>query len=637
MISPYKLAGHEARRYMLALALALLALLTALRPNINGDFVEYTLLASAFATHGTPEVRLSDIADLKRLAPERAAVYEVLEKDMLAGKHEVYAAFERGRGEQVYAVHFFGYPLLAAVPFKLLQWCGLPPLKSFQVINLGMVYILGLALFRLFGSARKAGAGVLLFMACGGVLYWTWTSPECLSAAALLAGLIYYASGAPLRGGLLGGLAALQNPTILFFFGFAPLIKLAIEYQAGAGLGANLRRQITARAALGLALGLGLLVLPPLWNLYQFHVPNIIVKKFSDAGLISLTRLVSFFFDLNQGMLIGLPAVLAALGLWAWRAPERRRAALVLAAAALFVLALSVPALAVLNWNSGAAGMMRYVFWSAMPLLFVLLWRASLVPHWPLRPLQALFALQLLCMVHAITYSYVKFSPLARLALALAPAHYHPEPEIFAERSGQNDDYINPADIYVYPREGQPIKWLYNQAQPGIEAHLCGPGMALADGNRITDSYRNWRYIDGALHCRSDGGPIQYGLTELRQGTPLKLSAGWSGVESGGGIWNGVWSTGAQSTITITLPAQLSVRQLSLQGHYFDGNTRSGVRVNGIDLGWVQLDQANTLALPAGAGADGQLRIELKHEAPHAPNSQDPRELAFFLQGVTLK
>ena len=161
--------------------------------------------------------------------------------------------------------------------------------------------------------------------------------------------------------------------------------------------------------------------------------------------------------------------------------------------------------------------------------------------------------------------------------------------------------------------------------------------MTLADGNRITDSYRNWRYIDGPLRCRGDGGPMQFGLAELRQDGTLKLSAGWSGVESGGGIWNGVWSTGAQSTITITLPAQRGVRQLSLQGHYFDGNSRSGVRVNGVDLGWAQLDQANTLTLPAGAGADGQLRIELQHQAPHAPNSEDPRELAFFLQGVTLK
>ena len=69
-------------------------------------------------------------------------------------------------------------PPLAAIPFKLLQLAGLPPYKCFQIVNLGFIFILGLALFRLFGCARRAMFGVGLFMLCGGVLYWNWCSPE---------------------------------------------------------------------------------------------------------------------------------------------------------------------------------------------------------------------------------------------------------------------------------------------------------------------------------------------------------------------------------------------------------------------------------------------------------------------------
>src|SRR5471030_1954288 len=100
-IPPHKLAGPAARRYVLTLLLALFALLALVKPDHNGDFIEYTLVASALASHGTPDVRLDDIADLKRMVPDKAWAYELLEKDMVAGKPDVYAAFERGRGGNV--------------------------------------------------------------------------------------------------------------------------------------------------------------------------------------------------------------------------------------------------------------------------------------------------------------------------------------------------------------------------------------------------------------------------------------------------------------------------------------------------------------------------------------------------------
>jgi hypothetical protein len=87
----------------------------------------------------------------------------------------------------------------------------------------------------------------------------------------------------------------------------------------------------------------------------------------------------------------------------------------------------------------------------------------------------------------------------------------------------------------------------------------------------------------------------------------------------------------------VALPPQRHVRELTLMGHYGDGNARTRVLVNGIDLGWAALDQARAIELPDGAAADGRLHIELRHESPRAPNSQDRRLLAYFLQGVTVR
>lgn len=626
-------------RFALTMLLAGAALLALFAPvTEGGDFPEYNLQTVAFATHGTPDLRLADIATVKRLLPQQQAAYALLEQDMLAGKQDVYPAFTRGHGGKVYPVHFFAYPMLAAVPFKLLQWSGLPPFKCYQVLNLCLVFVLGLALFRLYGSGWKAWSGLLLFAGCGGVLYWPWPSPECMSAAALLAGLLFFATGAPVRGGLLGGLAALQNPTILFFFGFAPLFKLIIGYQPALGWMANLRRQLSRRALLGLALGVALTALPPLFNLYQYGVPNIIVKKFSNAGFISLTRLTSFFFDLNQGMLLAVPGVLLALLalLCLLRGRERRRTALLLAAALLFILALTVPALAVLNWNSGAVGIMRYVAWALTPLLFVLLWRLSLLQRWPVLPLGAAAVLQGVAMAHALSYSYIQFSPLAELVLKHAPAHYHPEPEIFAERSANNDDYLDPQKIYVYPRQGAVVKRLYDATLPGMEARLCGPGRMPAPDSRTTDTVRGWRYLDGELRCVNDDlRPIRLQLADMRQATMLRLVDGWSDAGAGGGIWDGAWSTADSSRLVVTPPAHRAVRHITLRGHYADGNARTRVSVNGVDLGWAALDGGQPLTLPAAIS--GTLAIELRHEAPRTAGNGDPRRFAYFLQAVELQ
>jgi hypothetical protein len=626
-------------RFSLALLAILLALLALSRPYFGGDVVEYALETVAIADHGSPDIRLGDIARAHQLAPQLSGVFQLLENDMRAGKQDVYAAFVRGRGGDVYSVHFFGYPALAALPFKLFEKIGVPPFKAFQVVNYAAVFVLGLALLRFFGSARRAAFGLLLFLLCGGALYLNWTSPECVTAACLLSGLLFYLApvpaSAPLAAGLLAGLAGQQNPTLVFFFGFAPLLKLYLEWRAGAGLRANLQAQLTRANLGGLALGAAVFALPPLFNLVEFGVPNIIARKFSDAGLISATRLVSFFFDLNQGMILILPGVLAALALWGRSMDGAPKRALGLfALCLLFVLALIVPALAVLNWNSGAQGVMRYGFWAAMPLLLVLLWRLRAAVRWPLGLTLGLVLAQGLATAHAFSYSYVEFSPLAKFVLRHAPNHYHPEPEIFAERMARNDDYIQPDKIYV---SADWHKALVNPGGARVDELLCGAGQILAPATRMVDSTRGWRYIDGTPVCAPDPYRAQvYGAAQFREQAGVKLASGWSSVETNGGAWDGAWSVGARSRLLIEPLPGTHPATLALSGNYVEGNRRTRVHVNGIDLGWLALDRVGRVALPAGLGA-GALTIELEHEAPHRAGPNDGRDVAFFLRTVELR
>lgn len=626
-------------RFPLLLALLLTLLVAFTQPSYRGDSVEYTVGTVAIASHGTPDIRLNDIAKTRALLGDAyKAPFDELERGMRAGEQDLYAAFTRGKDGDVYPIHFFGYPLLAALPFKTFELVGAPPFKAFLVVNLAAVFLLGLGLRRFFGSDTRAWSGLALFALCGGVLYWGWSSPECLSAAMLLAGLLYFTSNAPVRGAILAGLAGWQNPTILFFFGFAPLLKLALDWQAGAGLAANLRALATRRNIVGLAAGMAVFVLPVLFNFYQYGVPNVIARKFSDPTLVGAERLFSFFFDLNQGMAIGLPGLLAAVLLWSAviDARARRVAVSVALCALLFTLALAVPALAVLNWNSDAAGMMRYAFWASMPLLFVLLVMLR-GRAWPLPLVAGVAAAQALAMFHAASYHYTTFSPLARQMLAHAPGLYHPEPEIFGERSANHDNYIRADQIYTYRIDGRPIKTLVNMANPGLDAVLCGAGASIAPDNTFTDSTRGWRYIDAPVHCMA-GALTQRSFQYDAFGDPrqVDLAAGWSTPEANGPGWNGVWSLGPRSRVVLHVGA-MRPQQILISGAYLQGQGRTRVTVNGIDLGWHQLDREGALALaPAGAG-NGQLVIELEHHQPRSPSASDPRLLAFFLREISVR
>jgi hypothetical protein len=626
-------------------ALLALVLLAFVKPVHNGDAVEYALTATAIARHGTADIRLDDIAAVKPLLPEHLRIpMNMLEDGMRKNDQQLYAAFTRGREGRVYAIHFWGYPLLAALPYKVLDAVSADPLKCFQVVNCIALIVLAAALGRLFRSTPKALAALALFMLCGGYLYWSWSSPEFVSAALLLAGLALFSSGAPVAGGLLAGLASQQNPTIVVFFGFAPLLVLATQWRAGDGawtnawadLRINLKRAWTPRLIAGAAAGVAMFSLPILFNLYQWGVPNIIARLFSDPSLIGAVRLVSFYFDLNQGMVIGIPGVLLALTLWGWQGQTYGaiRAAVVLALLLAMTLALALPALAVLNWNSGAAGVMRYGFWAAMPIMFALLWRMRQHARWPVVALAAAFALQLASTWSAQRYSYVEFSPLARFVMQKAPHLYHPEPEIFSERLGHHDDYIRPDQIIRRVENDHLITTLYNARHPGMEERLCGGGRQLSPANRSTETRSGWRYIDGPIACDAIPGAAQtFSLEQFRARDRIDLIEGWSVPEANGGNWNGIWSNGIRSRIE--LQADAGHKTLSLLGNYLEGNARTRVIINGKDLGWHPLDQAVSIPLPQGAA--GTLLIELEHESPHPPNASDPRLLAIFLREVTLK
>jgi hypothetical protein len=480
-----------------ALALVLALLFVVTRPQHTGDVEEYAVMTMALSQHASPDLRPPDVAAAKRLLPAFEAPLEQLAQGMDKPGDVPKPGYFRGHDGRVYAIHFFAYPMLAAVAYKVLPLVGAPAGKCFLAVNLAFVFVLGLALKRLFGSNGRAAFGVLLFLLCGGALYGPWSSPETMSAAALLAALVFYTTGAPLGAGLLAGIAATHNPPIVFFAAFAPLLRLCLAWQRGAGLVANVRGAIGRRELLGSFITGAVFALPVAFNLWAFSTPSIIGKVSTAAELASLNRLFSFFFDLNQGMLIGVPGLWAALLLWGWRG----RAPALTAAAALFSVALALPALVAHNWNSGAEGMMRYAFWGAMPLLFLAFAWLRDRTRWPRALLGLVFLMQAGAMAHAKRYDYTEFSPLSRWVLAHAPGLYNPDPEIFFERSRNADGGLDAQAVAVYPRQGPARKILFKAGSDSAGRQLCPAGQRLAQDLPLVELREGWRYLNGAPAC----------------------------------------------------------------------------------------------------------------------------------------
>ena len=486
-------AALSARAFAIRLALVLLLLLFT-KPDKAGDYFEYAVTTIALARHGTPEVRVEDAALAAALSPEAGYrdLFTTMRDNIARGDKMPLPGLYGGR-DGMFTIHFFAYPALAAVPFRvLLEARAKNPFKAFQLVNFGALWLLGMAMFRFFGSAARASVALALVLASGGILYGDWCSPEMVTAAALLAGLMLFMLGRPLAGGLLAGVAAMQNPSLAFFAVFAPLFWL---------LGADGARRTRWPAVLaGAVLQGALALLPFAFGLWQWGTPSIIALYSTDRALIGAQRLFSYYFDLNQGMILAVPGVLVLLA-GAFPGRRRRRALAMTLLAALFMLALALPTLSALNWNAGGAGIMRYAFWGAMPLLFLAFCWLREREHWPRALLALVFLLQSGAMAHARKYEYTAFSPLAHWVLAHAPALYDPEPEIFSERSHGREGGADPQAVVAYPAQGQPQKVLFHAGSDAVDRVLCPAGQRLSPALPLVERANGWRYLNGAPAC----------------------------------------------------------------------------------------------------------------------------------------
>jgi hypothetical protein len=475
----------------------------------RGDGYEYMLMASAFAIHATPDVRDADTVWVAAIEPRVGGVMRQVRRGMVSAEPSILGSIERAPSGRYYSVHFWLYSLLAAPFLWLAHVVGITPLFALPLVNATAVLAASFYAASALTGRRRLWVPVA-FLLSGTSYYLHWTGPEALTASAAFVSALAALLGRSGHALLAAGLAASQNPGALSLLVFIGGWWFVLRRDPESALFGNGCVPRFDRAIVACALGGGLLAaLSPLFFSLTFGEPSLLARAI-DSNLIGPERLFSLLFDLNQGMLIGVPGVLLGFAIAAGivfhlrSVREQRLLYVALALGALTALLGVLPALGTLNWNSGCSVFMRYAYWGAMPVLVTLLGvTARLAKGLDVVMVGPAAVAQLsLLAVYGVTgasTAYTRHGPVARLVMAHLPAFYNPVPEVFFERSLGREA---PPSAYVavaWPSPENPVKILVTRPGPIATPAFCG-GTEIESASVAHTGEA--RYLNGPFHCR---------------------------------------------------------------------------------------------------------------------------------------
>jgi len=480
-------------------ALTFLVATVGVRPT--GDGTEYLVVARAIGRHGTPDIRLPNARWIREREPHFRQLTAELVHGIEAGARNPLPSVYRTPGGAYYSLHFWFFSLLAVPFLELTELLGLSPVLALAWVNACGLCAAIAVLFRRSDRAGPALVATVLLWLCGTTFYLAWTGPEVLTGATVLIACLAAKSG---RLGLAiaaGGLAATQNPSAVFVLPF-------VVWTAW-----PLRRPLPLGEKLGVAGGVLLAALPYLFFYSKFGVWSLIATFATDLALISWERAWSLAFDLNEGMIVGIPGLLAAFVavvvavVVRASAPERPALYREVGATLALVVAMAVPTFSIHNWNSGNVVFIRYAYWLAMPLFALALELSERLAERS-RILVAAGALALqLCVVGlnglwGERYNFVHHGSVAKLVLRHFPGAYNPVPEIFYERSLGWEWEPDKVDVVVWPYRGRPGKVMVRHGHRAVSKRICSDGSEI-----LSDSVRpasgGWTYLDAPFQCRA--------------------------------------------------------------------------------------------------------------------------------------
>jgi hypothetical protein len=504
------------QRTVIALGAATGVALAVREAEPAGDYREYLLYARALSSHGSPEIRDADnewakgFDRISREIKPQPAKYFAVGRGVTA----IGGGFLKTATGTVYPLHFWMYSLFVAPIIAVLGGAGSYSYGAFALTNC-LFALAAVAYIWRYWRATTFQRGLLtfLFLGSGTTFYLWWPHPEVFTASLFLVGLMALMDRRFWLTAICFGIAACQNPPVAFALGGAAALALWELRATTATFVAWIRKggPIVGWTAIGLAIAL----LPAAFFKWTLGVANPIVAfGGTNAALIGPNRVFSLVFDLNIGIVTGMPGT-SLLALFAlvgaaligrekgWGDSLRRM--LPLLVGLIVFAAMALPATSTRNWNSGMSVYSRYGYWLSMPLIFSTVLVLGDLPRGLYRRVVTAGAIliQTFALVHYGVWGknwrseFLSMKPLAWRLLDRFPAAYNPVPEIFVERLRGREGISDPRSkvtVYAYPAIAHATKLLVPTRAGDTYLRLM---RAQCSVGSISASQEGWVYVNG--------------------------------------------------------------------------------------------------------------------------------------------
>jgi hypothetical protein len=400
-----------------------------------GDGPEYIIMTESFYQHCSPEVRRSDVESY--VAYLDSHNLEVFSTDIFLlplsqpkdGPFNFPAYFPAHDGSR-FAYHFWMYSLINVPARAVLGYFDADIRITFLATNLFLLF-LGIAVIVFLKELNPGHKVVLsLFLILSPSLWYIdWAHTEVYAGVLTFLGVLLFHVRKKYASLLCFSLASMHFPPL---FIPALFVFIYILYRDG----------FKFKVLFKLFLSSFWIIVPPLFYLYHFSVPNLI----ADTTLLSkdevnLTRLFSFFFDLNQGMIIGIPLVLLLMIGFLFRDLIKRKFYLEYIFL-ICILLMSLFFMQMTNWNHGNAVVNRYVVWTASIVFAVFYIRIKEFKQLWFYVLSGLVIVSQGVVIFSqqefikIEWHANSFNKLSKAVMNHYPSLYNPDPHVFKERAG---------------------------------------------------------------------------------------------------------------------------------------------------------------------------------------------------------
>lgn len=492
-------------------------------PYPTGDGIEYVLTTEALANHFSSDIRKNDFISFKKsycknhewISNYKSATFDEIEVFLSQNKRKEFGGFYKNQKAKTYGYHFVFYSLINVPGRWITKISGGNPFSSFQWTN--AIFLIAFLVYALFYwkasfALRIAGSSAVLF---SGLYYYTcWIHPETLTTVLVAIGLMMLWDKKHLLSIGAFTLATLQNQPLLILLIWALLSMVYFERK-------NWRLWLKG------ALIAIMFIIPSFYFYYLFGTTSLI----KDAGFLSidnitLTRLFGFFFDLNQGMIIGLGFVLICylilLFIRVYQCFKEKKAnhwdfiPLIIILLTLIVSSMN-------NWNHGMAIVNRYSVWIAMPMVFHALFISSqwqkesfFIGTWSVLILSQIVLLKIHVPFNKFDWSSLEHMPIAKWALENEPSYYNPDPQIFIVRTSRQFNFSESSSPVFYRNSNQKItKVAVHELGLDTLAFFGYPQKRLVKCKSVYSEKNKWYYInDFELYSKIKGKRLEKLLRE---------------------------------------------------------------------------------------------------------------------------